>query len=285
MTFAQDIDEIVRGSEAYDNRFFANCRDTDSESVSIDDVTTMAVNWYIITKHFGLSTPSYTGRLARILKYASAEEAELLQKLLTEAASISSDDLGLGHEELYAQNGGADIPLWKRLHYKLWGDMTEKLLHATQSRSYSLDGLNITNAESTGLIHQSTVDLVGRIEGYFDDIEGGVAVYQTVESIAYNIVVAYFDLMKRFTQETNPVLTPRDLLYLEIHKPLEKDHDQQSTRMVDLVRKHVKMKRGYNEEEFRGNMIGKVRGMCTSFGNFWEAMNMLMFKELTREQK
>lgn len=282
MTFAQDIDEIVRGSKAYDNQFFANCRDTDSESVSLDDVTTMAVNWYIVTKHFGLSTPSYTGRLARILKYASAEEAELLQKLLTEAASISSDDLGLGHEELYAQYGGADIPLWKRLHYKIWGDMTEKLLRATQSSSYSLDGINTTNAESTGLIHQSTIDLVGKMEGHFDDIVGGVAVYQTVESIAYNIVMAYSDLMKRFTQGTDPVLMPRDLLYLEIHKPLEKDHDVQSTHMVDTVKKYYERKQGFNEE-FRLEMIRKVRGICKSFGNFWDSINMLVFKELTRE--
>lgn len=283
MTFAQDIDEIVRGSKAYDNPFFANCKDTDSESVSIDDVTTMAVNWYLVTKHFGLSTPSYTGHLARILKYASTEEAELLQQLLSEAASISSDDLGLGHVELYAQYGGEDIPLWKRLHYKLWGDMTEKLLRATRSHPHSLDGLNITNAESTGLIQKPTVDLVGRIEGYFDNVESGVAVYQTVESIAYNIVLAYSDLIKQFTQGTNPVLTPRDLIYLEIHKPLEKDHDLQSTRMVDLLRKYAKMKDGYNEEEFRGNMILKVCGLCKSFGNFWDAMNLLVFKELPIE--
>ena len=315
MAFTEDIDKIVRESEAHDNSFFANCRD-DSKRAHINDVAGMAVNWYLVTKHFGLSAQEYDALLARRLKYASGKKAKILQDLLVESAMISSDDLGIGHERLYAENGGAEIPHNERIHYKLWGDMTKTLIKRTQhihwpiafpfgygipedeterKRAFKksdekerqdqlvkafdvdhLDGLNIYNAGDTGLIHPSSYDLVERIEDEFTSLEGGVAVYQTVESIAYNIVVAYSDLMQRMGSGEKPMFTERDLVYLEIHKPLEKDHDTQSTRMVDLADQ-------YFGQRYRPVIETKVRELSGLFGQFWNGMNDIVFKGETRE--
>lgn len=315
MGFAEHIDKIVRESEAYDNSFFTNCRD-DSKRAHINDVAGMVVNWYLVTKHFGLSAQEYDALLARRLKYASGEKAKLLQHLLVESAMISGDDLGIGHEKLYDKNGGAEIPHNERIHYKLWGDMAKTLIKRAQDirwpiafpngygvpkdeaerkgafeeadekerqvqlvKSFvvdSLDGLNICNAGDTELIHPSTYDLVERIEDEFTSLEGGVAVYQTVESIAYNIVVAYSDLMKRMGSGDKPMFTDRDLVYLEIHKPLEKDHDTQSTSMVDLADQ-------YFEKGYRPVIEIKVRELSGLFGQFWKGMNDIVFKGETRE--
>ena len=312
MTFSEDIDRIVKESNAFDNNFFANCHD-ESRKPHINDVSGMAVNWYLITKYFGLSAQEYDALLARRLKYASGEKARLLQDLLVESAMISGDDLGIGHERLYAENGGAEIPHNERLHYKLWGDMTKTLIRKAQNIrwpvplcTYSwiedeterkeavreddrkqrqdqlikafdidyLDGLNVLNAGETGLIHPSTYSLVERIEDEFTSLEGGVAVYQTVESIAYNIVVAYSDLMQRIG--SGEMFTERDLVYLEIHKPLEKDHDTQSTRMVDLADQ-------YFGQRYRPVIETKVRELSGLFGQFWNGMNDIVFKGETRE--
>ncbi len=282
MTFAQDIDGIVRASPAYDNRFFANCKDT-SKSAHINDVAGMMLNWYLVTKHFGLSAPEYTALLARRLKCASGEKAKLLQHLLVESAMISGDDLGIGHDRLYAENGGAEIPHNERLHYKLWGNMTKTLIKKAEDIRYcvdvdELDELNIINAGETGLIHQSTYDLVDRIEDEFQSLEGGVAVYQTVESIAYNIVMAYSDLVQRVGSSEKPTFTERDLVYLEIHKPLEKDHDRQSTGMMDLADQ-------YFGAGYRPVIETKVRELCRLFADFWKAMNEAVFREKCHPKK
>ena len=281
MVFAEDINRIVRESNAFDNDFFANCHD-ERKKAHINDVAGMAVSWYFVTKHFGLSAQEYDALLARRLKYASGKKAKILQDLLVESAMISGDDLGIGHERLYAENGGAEIPHNERIHYKLWGNMTKTLIKRAQDirwpiafpygsgvpedeterkRAFeksdekerqdqlvkafdvdSLDSLNVLNAGETGLIHPSTYSLVERIEDEFTSLEGGVAVYQTVESIAYNIVVAYSDLMQRIG--SGEMFTERDLVYLEIHKPLEKDHDAQSTSMVDLADQYFSERTG-----------------------------------------
>ena len=68
MTFAEHIDEIVRESKAYDNPFFAHCKDS-SKYAPINGVVGMAISWYLVTKHFGLSAQEYDGLLARRLKY------------------------------------------------------------------------------------------------------------------------------------------------------------------------------------------------------------------------
>ena len=131
MKFSEDIDNVVRESNAFDNDFFANCHD-ESRKVHINDITRMALNWYLVTKHFGLSAQEYDALLARRLKYASGKKAKILQDLLVESAMISGDDLGIGHERLYAENGGAEIPHNERIHYKLWGNMTKTLIKRAQ---------------------------------------------------------------------------------------------------------------------------------------------------------
>ena len=311
-SFTDSVDKIVRESNAFDNDFFTNCHDK-SKKAHINDVAGMAVNWYLVTKHFGLSAQEYDALLARRLKHASGEKAKLLQHLLVESAMISGDDLGIGHNRLYVENGGAEIPHNERIHYKLWGDMTKTLVRKAQDIRWPvplctydwiedeterkkaikeddrkegqdqlvkafnvdyLDGLNVLNADETGLIHPSTYNLVERIEDEFTSLEGGVAVYQTVESIAYNIVVAYSDLMQRIG--SGEMFTERDLVYLEIHKPLEKDHDTQSTRMVDLADQ-------YFGQRYRPVIETKVRELSGLFGQFWNGMNDIVFKGETRE--
>lgn len=315
MAFAEHIDKIVRESNAFDNNFFANCHN-EKRKPHINDVVGMAINWYLVTKHFGLSAQEYNALLARRLKYASGEKAKLLQHLLVESTMISGDDLGIGHERLYDKNGGAEIPHNERLHYKLWGDLTKTLVKRAQDIRWPiafpygygvpedeaerkeaferadekqrqdqlvkafdvdyLDDLNILNADETGLIHPSTYSLIERIEDGFTNLEGGVAVYQTVESIAYNIVVAYSDLMKRMGSSDKSMFTERNLVYLEIHKPLEKDHDTQSTNMIDLADR-------YFGETYRPVIETKVRELSGLFGQFWKGMNNIVFKGETRE--
>ena len=116
-----------------------------------------------------------------------------------------------------------------------------------------------------------TVGLVRRIEDEFKSVEGGASIYQTVESIAYNIVDAYSDLMQRLQNGGNLALTDRDLVYLEIHKPLEKEHDVQSTSIIELADK-------YFEGKYRKVIETKVGEACNMFGDFWKAMDETVFR-------
>jgi hypothetical protein len=272
--FTEKIDKELRESTAYSNRFFDNCHNL-SREVRLDDVADMAVNWYLVTKHFGLSAPVYTGVLARELRNSNGEKSKLLQHLLVESAMISGDDLGLGHEELYDEHGGGEIPHNERIHYKLWGDMTSKILRTSMIQrlnSISLDGLTIEGAQLQGLVKPETVDLVRRFENEFMSVEGGASVYQTVESAAYNIVDAYSELMKKLQNGGGIVFDDRDLVYIEIHKPLEKEHDVQSTSIIDLVDQ-------YFDGRYELVIKTKVRENNRLFGNFWEAMNKIVFGE------
>jgi hypothetical protein len=305
MAFSENIDNIVKESRAYENDFFANCSDP-SKPFHIYDAVRLAVNWYLVTKHFGLTAPEYTGLLARKLKYSNGRESKSLRRLLVESAKISSDDLGIGNEGLYAENGGSEIPIWDRIHYKLWGDMTKSLIKGAQKITWQdpfsddgtdsiyfvnsgrdikkfcgdVDDLNILNTSGqvdiTCIPSSYTERLVERIEDEFISLDGGVAVYQTVESIAYNIVVAYSDLMKRINEKVEDlghehIFTERDLVYLEIHKPLERDHDAQSTSMVDLLDTYL----SYHH---RPVIETKVRDLSRLFGEFWGDMNHIVFK-------
>ncbi len=307
MTFSEEMDRIVRESKAFENDFFANCHDERRE-LHINDVVTLSLNWYLVTKHFGLSAPEYTALLARRLKYSNGEET--LRRLLVASAKISSDDLGLGNEEVYAEHGGADIPIWDRLHYQLWGDITKTLIRTAQGLNFPVEyypfianekkeeidrarregttnqlfrewnpdqitGLNTLNARAVVFVSPATSDLVKRIEDEFTSLEGGVAVYQTVESIAYNIVIAYSNLMERVEKAYHPVFhqlfTDRDWLYLRIHQPLEKDHDRQSTSMVNLADQYL-------GGGYRPVIETKVRELSRLFGHFWTSMDELVFK-------
>ncbi len=269
-TFAQSIDERVRTSSAHSNSFFENCEDS-SKRARLENVAEMVINWYFVTKHFGLSAPVYTGVLARELRNAEGKKSKLLQYLLVESAMISGDDLGLGHEQLYNEHGGSQIPHNERIHYKLWGDMTEKIIAQCKDKkikSNQINGLNIEGAQARGLVQPETVKLVRKIEEEFSTIEGGASIYQTVESIAYNIVVAYGNLIKRVD---NISLTDRDLVYLEIHKPLEKEHDVQSTSIIELVDR-------YFDGKYRTKIRTKVKETSELFGDFWRAMDEIVFK-------
>ena len=133
-SFADVVNEQVKRSAAYSNSFFENCKDP-AKQAKLEDVAEMATNWYLVTKHFGLSAPVYTGVLAGELRNAEGEKSRLLQHLLIESAMIAGDDLGLGHEQLYEEHGGADIPHNERVHYRLWGDMTKKIVSASENQS------------------------------------------------------------------------------------------------------------------------------------------------------
>lgn len=289
--FAEQLDQIVRESNAFENDFFANCKDT-SKQPSIYNMAAMAVNWYGVTKHFGLCTPEYTAILARRRKTAYGKKAELLEQLLVESARISSDDLGIGHENLYDELGGAQIPSHQRIHYKLWGEMAKALIRAARKQAIPngctgderdrlhkvcqlnpdyVDEINIVNADDIGLFDNSTYELVERIEDEFTSIEGGVVVYQVVESTAFNIVTAYSDVMNRLRCNEKPLFTERELVYLEIHKPLEREHDRQSTRMMEVADQ-------YFGERYRLVLETKVRELSTVFFHFWCAMNEIVFK-------
>ncbi len=62
----------------------------------------------------------------------------------------------------------------------------------------------------------------------------------------------------------------------EIHKPLEKDHDRQSTSMVNLADQ-------YFGQGYRPVIETKVRELSGLFGQFWEEMNDIVFRGETRE--
>lgn len=272
MTFAEDIDGIVRASDAYDNTFFAHCKDA-SKYAHLNDIARMMINWYLVTKHFGLSAPEYTALLARKLKYAPRNKASLLQSLLVESAIINGDDLGIGHDALYAKNGGAGIPHDEKIHYLLYGNLAKKCIEAAhvELNLPEFNGLTITSAPYIKLIHPSTQRLVERIEDEFCSIEGGVAVYQTVESIAYNIVIAYDELENKLGASGQLTLDDKDKLYSNIHQPLEKDHDRQSSRMIGLADQ-------YFGERYRPVMETKVKELCRLFGEFWKAMGGVVFE-------
>ena len=82
--------------------------------------------------------------------------------------------------------------------------------------------------------------------------------------------------MQRMGSGEKPMFTERDLVYLEIHKPLEKDHDTQSTKMIDLADQ-------YFGEGYRPVIETKVRELSRLFGQFWEEMDKVVFKGETRD--
>ncbi len=269
-SFTMHIDRRVRESPAYHNPFFDNCHDPQKQT-SVVQVADMAVNWYFVTKSFGISASIYTGVIAQELMRSDPEKEKVLKDLLVESARISGDDLGIGHESLYPRGGGREIPYNERVHYRLWGDLTKTLLSASQHPT-TINGLKIEEAQSHGQVRPETVGLVKMIEGEFRSVEGGAAVYQTVESIALNIVLAYSGLIKRLQKSGKVTLTERDLIYLKIHEPLEREHDLQSTHIIDLVDQ-------YSDGKNRSIIKTKVDEMSGLFGNFWDAMNKIVFNE------
>ena len=269
--FAKRMDRIVRRSKAFSNPFFENCAGFNSPIFS-DRVAPFCLNWYFITKHFALSSQEYDAVVARELKAAKGKNAKLLRKLLTESAGISGDDLGIGHEELYVKNGGAGLSPSDRTHYVLWGRITEKILQKSKIPliSTDMDELTLSDASLLGIIENETRKLIQRIERESASLDGGAAIYQVVETIAYQVMLAFIALIEKVRIDGRRFLSKRDLLYLNIHKPLEKEHDKQSSDIIAIVGQVL-------GEEHHSIIESKVHALCDLFGRFWEKMNELTF--------
>lgn len=240
--------KIIRNTGALDNDLFRNC--ANAKNVPIEKLLQYARNWYEITKVFGLHSTSFLGVVARELEKEKGSTI-FLKSFLQDSALIVTDDLGLYR--------GASDNFRGPIHF----DLFLKMLESTLTTS-------ITPKIFEYELEEATKMLSWRIKRNFKKINGGLANFCVVETIAENIVRSQLRLfLGTVNKKQKAIFKEENLTYITLHIDLENHHADESSVMYKKYVKHLDENKLHNE----------IAALSGDFFNFFRRMHQIIFLE------
>lgn len=239
---ASELVRSIQASPAICNRFFSLCR----EHAPLKEPGAVVREWLPVTRTYCLNLARYAAVLAERAELALDSEQATWESALLVPAHLFGEEMSQG-------NRGLD-GIHYRMFTKLEGAFGTLSGPATLSSGY----------------HQSpaTRALTDKMRSQLSEPLPGAGCILVVETIAWEIVAAYREILKALETERGPALAGTRG-YVDLHLATEPGHSERAQELVGTLA----VLPGAREQ-----LHEAVHVISECFGAFWEALADNVFK-------